>query len=92
MLKLTCLIDAKLATPQDNGQLHPSKHKLHFYGHKLFALLSVFCNLQLYNRGKDTQTSDLYRKPQIFRYHQRTEAEGHLRTAAEECMVHVKGL
>lgn len=46
MLKLTCLIDNKTGNnPQDSGQLHSTKHNLHFYGHKLFALLSIFCNL-----------------------------------------------
>lgn len=36
--------------------------------------------------------NDLYRKPLIFGHHQRTEAEGHLKTAAENCMIHEKGI
>lgn len=43
-------------------------------------------------KKKITQMNGLYRKPLIFGHHQRIEAEGHLETAAEDCIVQEKGI
>lgn len=91
MLKSICLIDAKLATTQgaiiNSTSLDTICISMHM-NHLSYYQFSVTYSFKIEERV--TQMSDLYRKPLIFCRHQRTEAEGHLETAAGECIAHAK--